>query len=79
MIDGVLRSTTAVTMAKGSSQANILPELATATINCRPLQGDTIETMQAHFESLMPEGVKVRFWMAATLLPFLPRNPELTS
>lgn len=61
MIDALLRSTTAVTMAQGSAQANILPEYASATINCRPLQGDTIETMQKHFESLMPEGVHVRF------------------
>lgn len=61
MIDALLRSTTAVTMAQGSAQANILPEYASATINCRPLMGDTVETMQAHFESLMPEGVHVRF------------------
>lgn len=60
-VDALLRSTTAVTMASGSAQANILPEYASAVINCRPLQGDTVETMQAHFESLMPEDVKVRF------------------
>ncbi|MCI7275073.1 MAG: M20/M25/M40 family metallo-hydrolase [Lachnospiraceae bacterium] len=61
MVDAQLRSTTAVTMACGSAQANILPEYAYAIINCRPMEGDTIETMQAHFDAVLPADVKARF------------------
>jgi carboxypeptidase PM20D1 len=43
--DASIRTTTAPTQFKGSDQDNILPMLATAVINFRILQGDTIESV----------------------------------
>ncbi len=59
-LNALTRTTTAVTMAKGSDQANILPERAWLVINNRLLEGDTVEDLQAFYESIVPEGVKVR-------------------
>ncbi len=55
----LLHTTTAITMAKGSDQANILPERASAVVNCRLLNGDTLEDLQEYFEKIVPEGVNV--------------------
>lgn len=56
----MIHTTTAVTMAKGSEQANILPERATLVAQCRLLPGETVEELQTYFEGLMPAGVEVR-------------------
>ncbi len=58
--NALTRTTFAVTMAKGSDQANILPEKASLIVNTRLLPGDTIEELQNHFESIVPEGVEVK-------------------
>lgn len=55
----MFHTTNAVTMAFGSEQANILPQRCSVIINCRALEGDTLETIQKHFESIVPDGVKV--------------------
>lgn len=52
-------TTMVATMAYGSAQANILPERAGIVVNCRLLAGDTVESVKAHLESIMPEGVCV--------------------
>jgi carboxypeptidase PM20D1 len=49
------RTTTAVTMLQGSTKSNVLPTLATATINFRILPGDTIESIQAHLEKVIDD------------------------
>ena len=59
-LSALFRSTTAITMASGSAQANILPEKATLTVNCRFLEGDTVESMLEYYRSIVPEGVEVR-------------------
>ncbi len=59
-LNALTRTTTAVTMAKGSDQANILPEKASLIINTRLLPGETLDNMMKYFESIVPEGVKVR-------------------
>lgn len=59
-LSAMFRTTTAVTMAQGSEQANILPQRCSVTVNCRALEGDTLEVLQKHFEDIVPEGVKVR-------------------
>ena len=59
-LNSLTRTTTAVTMAKGSDQANILPERASLIINTRLLPGETLDNMQKFFESIVPEGVKVK-------------------
>ena len=40
-----VRTTIAPTMFQGSEQDNILPMLAIATINCRILQGESIQSV----------------------------------
>ena len=59
-LNSLTRTTTAVTMAKGSDQANILPERASLIINTRLLPGETLDNMQKFFEGIVPEGVKVK-------------------
>jgi len=48
-----VRTTTAVTMAKGSSKDNILPSEASAVINFRIMPGETGETVLAHAKSII--------------------------
>ncbi|WP_343210495.1 M20/M25/M40 family metallo-hydrolase [Anaerolentibacter hominis] len=59
-LDSLLHTTCAVTMASGSAQSNILPERASAIMNCRVLEGDTAESLLAHFRALIPEDVQIR-------------------
>ena len=59
-VNQMVRTTTAATMAKGSDQANILPERASVITNSRLLPGETLEDLEKHFASVMPEGVKFR-------------------
>lgn len=59
-LDATLRTTAAVTMAKGSDQSNVLPTHASVTVNTRVLQGDTQESVEEYIRSLLPEGVEVR-------------------
>ena len=47
-------------MAEGSSQANVLPSHAEATMSVRILQGDTVDSVTRYLESIMPDGVKVK-------------------
>jgi carboxypeptidase PM20D1 len=46
--DAMLRTTIAPTMLQGSPKQNVLPSLATATINFRVLPGDTTKDVIAH-------------------------------
>jgi carboxypeptidase PM20D1 len=56
----MLRTTTAPTMLSGSQKENVLPSLATATVNFRIMPGDTVESVIAHVEALVaPEDVSV--------------------
>ena len=56
----MLRTTTTPTMAKGSDQANILPEHASIITNSRILPGETLEQLEAHFRESVPEEVHFR-------------------
>ena len=60
-LDALLRTTMAVTMAGGSAQANILPNLAWAVMNARLLPGDTRETILSHLREILPEGVQAEY------------------
>lgn len=60
ILDALLHTTFAVTMAEGSSQANVLPSHAEATLSVRILQGDTVDSVTEYLESIMPDGVKVK-------------------
>lgn len=59
-LDSLLHSTSAVTMAFGSPQSNILPDRASAIMNCRVLEGDTSESLLERFKSLIPKDVQIR-------------------
>ena len=56
----MFHTTMVATMCHGSEAANILPEEASITVNCRLLAGDTVESTQAYIESILPEGMEVR-------------------
>ncbi len=50
-----IRTTTAVTMLKGSSKSNILPTQAKAVVNLRILPGDTVASVKAHIEAAIDD------------------------
>ncbi len=59
-INQMTRTTTTPTMAKGSDQANILPEHAVIITNSRILPSETIGQLEEHFRSVLPEEVGFR-------------------
>lgn len=58
--NAMIRTTIAATMATGSAQANILPERATATVNCRILPGDSIRKVGNYIARTVGKDVRVR-------------------
>ncbi|OUS30023.1 peptidase M20 [Thalassotalea sp. 42_200_T64] len=52
---GGLRTTTAVTMMKGSSKSNILPTKASVVVNLRILPGETWQTVLADVERIVAD------------------------
>ena len=48
--NALIRTTTALTMAKGSDASNVLPTSAEITVNFRTLPGDMIEDVKKHVE-----------------------------
>ena len=52
-------TTMAISMARGSAQANVLPEYASVTVNCRILAPDTVDSVRAHIQSVIPEGMEI--------------------
>lgn len=48
----LIRTTTAVTMIKGSDAENVLPPVAEITVNFRILPGNTVEQVSRHVEEL---------------------------
>jgi carboxypeptidase PM20D1 len=51
--NAAVRTTTAVTMAKGSSKDNILPSEATAVVNFRIMPGESGASVQAYIEQVI--------------------------
>ncbi|WP_199851423.1 M20/M25/M40 family metallo-hydrolase [Parabacteroides pacaensis] len=49
--NAMVRTTTAVTMAKGSDAANVLPSTAEVVVNFRILPGNTVEEVRKHVEN----------------------------
>ena len=60
-INAMMRTTVAVTMAQGSKQHNVLPNVATANVNVRLLNNVNQQQAMAHFESVCTEDVTCRF------------------
>ncbi len=51
--NALLRTTIAVTMAKGGPAPNVIPQMASAMINCRILPGETGEELIAHLKKTL--------------------------
>lgn len=60
VLNAMTRTTTAVTMCKGSDQANILPERAWAVANNRILPGETVDDLMQHYRDVLPEYVQIK-------------------
>ena len=58
--NAMIRTTTAVTMAGGSAQANVMPEKAWLIANNRLLPGQTLDDLWAHYKKILPEDIDVR-------------------
>lgn len=50
--NALIRTTTAITMAKGSDAPNVIASFAEITVNFRILQGDTVKDTMTHVEEL---------------------------
>jgi len=58
-----VQSTTALTMASGSPQDNVLPQEAHIIMNSRLIPGDTVESVKRHLEALCEgTGAKVKIY-----------------
>jgi carboxypeptidase PM20D1 len=79
MTNAMIRTTFAVTMAKGSAQANVLPETASVVINCRVLPGDTMESTLQHIKANISKGVEARILSGKNPSPISPTDTKLFS
>jgi len=60
--NATLRTTTAVTMAKGSPQDNVLPQEAVGVVNFRIAPGDTTSSVLDHVRSVVSDDVEVSLY-----------------
>lgn len=67
-----LRTTTAVTMLKGSSKSNILPTKSSAVVNFRILPGETTDTVLEYVKSVINDD-RIRYEV------FMENNPSKVS
>lgn len=57
---GKFHTTMAVSMLRGSDQANVLPDTASLIVNCRLLPEDTLDSVKEYLKSIVPEGADIR-------------------
>lgn len=57
--NALARTTTAITMAKGSDASNILPDVAYIIVNFRLLPGDTIKDLLTHVKNVIGEEYEI--------------------
>jgi carboxypeptidase PM20D1 len=69
----MLHTTVAPTQAQGSPQSNVLPQAASAVLNCRLLPGDTDETL---LESLRAIAAKLKLDAEFEMLRYSPAPAE---
>ena len=75
-INAMMRTTAAATMAQGSKQHNVLPNVATANVNVRLLNNVNRETALAHFESICSKDVTCRFISCLEASPYASTESE---
>lgn len=59
MLAAKFHTTQAITMIKGSDQANILPTEVKMVMNCRLLEGDTVDALLEKFKKIAGDGVDI--------------------
>lgn len=65
-----IRTTTAVTMLKGSAKSNILPTQAEAVVNFRTLPGDSIKDVERYIKEVIDDPrVQIEAFMASEASP----------
>lgn len=75
----MIRTTTAVTMAAGSAQPNVLPEKATATINFRILPGETGDDVLWHVRDICGDEAEIVSSYVSEPTPLSPTNTRAFS
>lgn len=75
-INAMMRTTTAVTMASGSKQANVLPNVSTANINMRLLNNVTSRQALEHIQSLCADDVKAEYVIRQEASPYASTESE---
>ncbi len=74
---GQLRTTCVATMLKGGHAPNALPQLATATVNCRVFPGVSLENVQHTLRDLAGSQAEIVEVRQSTESPASPLRPEL--
>ena len=77
VLDAMFHTTVAFTMAAASAQPNVLPSRASAQVNVRILEGDTVQSVMDYFQALLPEGVKIRNICGPDPMPAAPVDSHL--
>ncbi len=75
-INAMMRTTTAATMAQGSKQANVLPNVSTANVNLRLLNNTTGRQALEHLKKQCVDGVDVEFVSLQEASPYASTESE---
>ncbi len=59
--NALMRTTFAPTMIEGSIATNVLPPITEANINCRILEGETVEEVAAYIQKTVGKRIKVSY------------------
>jgi acetylornithine deacetylase/succinyl-diaminopimelate desuccinylase-like protein len=74
---GTTRTRCVATRLSGGHANNALPQLASATVNCRILPGITAEAVKSELQEIVGPGVKVEFIETANPSPPSPLRPDV--
>ncbi len=69
-LNAMMRTTTAATMATGSKQANVLPNISTARLNMRLLNNTTSDGALAYIQNLCEKDVSAKFIIRQDASPY---------
>jgi acetylornithine deacetylase/succinyl-diaminopimelate desuccinylase-like protein len=78
--NALLRTTCVPTLLAGGHAENALPQLATATVNCRVLPVDNVDDIQARLNQVLADPqIKLTPVKAAIATPYTPIDPQVLS
>ncbi|MBR4035840.1 MAG: M20/M25/M40 family metallo-hydrolase [Oscillospiraceae bacterium] len=75
-INAMMRTTTAATMAQGSKQGNVLPNVSTARVNVRLLNNVTSQQALQYFQNLCEKDVTCHFTVQQDASPYASTDSE---